>query len=161
MSTPVDRHDREAVVDRSGVSSGHSTGGDHVRREGPNVSPRDDSGSLAIGASTAAIPPSWWACIRGRAVKPPRPGAERSADPASPETSPHLARTEALWEAFLSRDNLARALRRVERNRGAPGPDGMTVEALRPHLKAAWPEIRAALDEGTYRPSPVRRVTIL
>ena len=43
---------------------------------------------------------------------------------------------------FLSRDNLARALRRVERNSGAPGPGGMTVEALRPHLLAAWPEIR-------------------
>jgi len=65
-----------------------------------------------------------------------------------------------LWEGFLSRENLARALRRVERNRGAPGPDGMTVEQLRPHLLAAWPEIRQSLDAGTYRPSPVRRVTI-
>jgi len=65
-----------------------------------------------------------------------------------------------LWEGFLSRDNLARALRRVERNGGAPGPDGMTVEALRPHLKVVWPEIRQRLDAGTYRPSPVRRVTI-
>ncbi len=155
-----DRRRREVVVDRSGVSSGHSTGGDHDRREGPNVSPRDDSGRLAIGASTAAIPPSWWACIRGRAVKPPRPGAERSADPASPETSPHPARADDLWESFLSRENLARALRRVEANGGAPGPDGMTVAALRPHLKTAWPEIRATLDAGTYRPSPVRRVMI-
>ncbi len=63
-------------------------------------------------------------------MKPPDPSAERSADPASPETTPHPARAEALWEAFLSRDNLARALRRVERNGGAPGPDGMTVAAL-------------------------------
>jgi group II intron reverse transcriptase/maturase len=36
----------------------------------------------------------------------------------------------------------------------------MTVAALRPHLQAAWPDIRRSLDEGTYRPSPVRRVTI-
>jgi group II intron reverse transcriptase/maturase len=36
----------------------------------------------------------------------------------------------------------------------------MTVEQLRPHLKAAWPELRTALDAGMYRPSPVRRVTI-
>jgi len=93
-------------------------------------------------------------------VKPPGPGAERSAAPASPATSPHPARSEDLWEAFLSRDNLVRALRRVERNGGAPGPDGMTVTALRPHLKAAWPDLRRSLDEGTYRPSPVRRVTI-
>jgi len=42
-----------------------------------------------------------------------------------------------LWEGFLSADNLARALRRVECNGGAPRPDGMPVEQLRPHLKAA------------------------
>jgi group II intron reverse transcriptase/maturase len=155
-----DRRCRKAVVDPAGVSSGHSTGGDQHRREGPNVSPRDDPDRLATGAPTAAIPPSWWACTRGRAVKPPRPGAERSADPASPETISHPARADDLWEDFLSADNLARALRRVERNGGAPGPDDMTVEALRPHLKVAWPEIRQKLDAGTYRPSPVRRVTI-
>ena len=160
MSERSDRPHRKVAVDRSGVSSGHSTGGDHGRREGPNVSPRGDPDRLATGASTAAIPPCWWACIRGRAVKPPRPGAERSADPASPETSPHPARAEDLWESFLSWENLARALRRVEANRGAPGPDGMTVDQLRPHLNAAWPEIREKLDAGTYRPSPVRRVMI-
>jgi group II intron reverse transcriptase/maturase len=93
-------------------------------------------------------------------VKPSDPLAERSTDPASPETNPHPARAEALWEVFLARDNLARALRRVERNGGAPGPDGMTVEALRPFIKTTWPEIRQTLDAGTYRPNPVRRVTI-
>jgi len=156
-----DHRCRKAAVDPAGVSSGHSTGGDQHRREGPNVSPGDDAGALAIGASTAATPPRWWVCIRGRAVKLPRPGAERSAEPASPVTIPHPARATDLWESFLSRENLVRALRRVERNRGAPGPDGMTVDQLRPHLLAAWPEIRAALDDGTYRPAPVRRVTIL
>ncbi|MGA2514683.1 MAG: hypothetical protein ABSG37_13875 [Candidatus Limnocylindrales bacterium] len=60
-------------------------------------------------------------------MKPPDPGEERSADPASPETTPGPVRADDLWEAFLSGDNLARALRRVEANRGAPGPDGMTV----------------------------------
>jgi group II intron reverse transcriptase/maturase len=58
------------------------------------------------------------------------------------------------------RKNLFRALKRVEANGGAPGVDGMTVETLRPHLKERWLEIRAALDAGTYRPSPVRRVEI-
>lgn len=65
-----------------------------------------------------------------------------------------------LWEGFLSRENLARAVRRVEANRGAPGPDGMTTAELRPWLVAHWPEVRASLDAGTYRPAPVRRVTI-
>ena len=93
-------------------------------------------------------------------MKPSGTGAERSAEPVSPATEPHPARADGLWEVLLSADNLARALRRVEVNRGAPGPDGMSTAELRPYLKAAWPELRASLDAGTYRPSPARRVTI-
>jgi RNA-directed DNA polymerase len=65
-----------------------------------------------------------------------------------------------LWEQIFSRGNLFAALARVEANGGAPGVDGLTVEALRPYLKAHWLEIRAALDTGSYRPQPVRRVEI-
>jgi group II intron reverse transcriptase/maturase len=36
----------------------------------------------------------------------------------------------------------------------------MTVEQLLPHLKTAWSGLREQLDGGTYRPSPVRRVSI-
>jgi RNA-directed DNA polymerase len=66
----------------------------------------------------------------------------------------------ALWEQIFSRGNLFAALARVEANGGAPGVDGLTVEALRPYLKAHWLEMRAALDAGRYRPQPVRRVEI-
>ncbi len=38
--------------------------------------------------------------------------------------------------------------------------DGMTTEELVPWLAEHWAEIREALDAGTYRPSPVRRVVI-
>ncbi len=65
-----------------------------------------------------------------------------------------------LWEQIFSRRNLFAALARVEVNGGAPGVDGLTVEALRPYLKAHWLEIRAALDAERYRPQPVRRVEI-
>jgi group II intron reverse transcriptase/maturase len=65
-----------------------------------------------------------------------------------------------LWERLLARDNLVRALRRVEQNAGAPGVDGMTTEELGPWLKEHWPEVRGRLDAGTYKPQPVRRVTI-
>jgi group II intron reverse transcriptase/maturase len=65
-----------------------------------------------------------------------------------------------LWEAFLSRGNLARALRRVERNAGAAGIDGMRTDRLRPWLDEDWPQVRARLEAGTYRPQPVRRVAI-
>jgi len=61
---------------------------------------------------------------------------------------------------MLSRENLAAALRRVERNRGAPGTDGMKATELRSWLHSNWPRLRSELDSGTYRPSPTRRVTI-
>jgi group II intron reverse transcriptase/maturase len=65
-----------------------------------------------------------------------------------------------LWEQVLERENLNTALKQVERNKGAPGIDGMSTEELRPYLKEYWREIRETLDQQTYRPSPVRRVEI-
>jgi retron-type reverse transcriptase len=50
-----------------------------------------------------------------------------------------------------------RALRQVRRNKGAPGVDGMTVDELPGYLRTHWPEIRAALLDGSYRPQPVQQ----
>ncbi|MDX3764074.1 reverse transcriptase domain-containing protein [Streptomyces sp. AK02-04a] len=36
----------------------------------------------------------------------------------------------------------------------------MTTEELRPWIAQNWPKVWAELDAGTYRPAPVRRVTI-
>jgi RNA-directed DNA polymerase len=55
---------------------------------------------------------------------------------------------------MLSPQNLGRALRRVEANRGAPGVNGMTTGQLRPWLHEHWAQAWAALDAGGYRPSP-------
>jgi RNA-directed DNA polymerase len=93
-------------------------------------------------------------------VKPEDARRERSPSPAPGETAPHPAQASDLWETFLSRGNLARALRRVEQNAGAPGIDGMRTKELRPWLHRHWPRVFAQLDAGTYRPQPVRRVTI-
>jgi len=65
-----------------------------------------------------------------------------------------------LMEAVCERSNLQQALKRVKRNKGAPGIDGMTVEELGKHLKENWLAIKAQLLSGTYKPKPVRRVTI-
>lgn len=70
------------------------------------------------------------------------------------------AEPTALMEVVLSRDNLMRAYQRVVRNKGAAGVDGLTVAALKDHLKEHWPTIKARLLEGSYQPQPVRRVTI-
>jgi RNA-directed DNA polymerase len=65
-----------------------------------------------------------------------------------------------LMERILSRTNLLTALKRVERNKGSHGIDGMPVKDLRRHIVENWVEIVSALREGTYEPSPVRRVEI-
>jgi RNA-directed DNA polymerase len=93
-------------------------------------------------------------------VSPSGPVVVRSGLPASPELSSQPVRVDGLWEQVFSRSNLTRALRRVERNRGAPGVDAVTVEQFRPWLNQHWVEVREALDAGRYKPQPVRRVEI-
>jgi RNA-directed DNA polymerase len=66
----------------------------------------------------------------------------------------------ALLNAALERENLQQAFKRVRANKGAAGVDGRDIDETSRYLALAWPEIRAQLLAGTYRPSPVRRVTI-
>lgn len=93
-------------------------------------------------------------------MHPAEPTAERSDRSALLTEDVHRGQGFSLWELMLSKENLLAALNRVEANRGAPGVDGMTTAGLRPWLLVHWLEVRAALDAGTYRPSPVRRVII-
>lgn len=67
---------------------------------------------------------------------------------------------EQVMERVVERANLLAALKRVQRNGGSPGIDGMTVEELPGYLREQWPQIRAALLAGMYRPQPVKRVEI-
>jgi RNA-directed DNA polymerase len=55
---------------------------------------------------------------------------------------------------------MALAWKRVKANRGSAGVDGRSIAATAVHLKTHWPEVRAQLLSGTYRPLPVRRVQI-
>jgi RNA-directed DNA polymerase len=68
-----------------------------------------------------------------------------------------LSGTDDLMERVVERDNLLAALKRVRRNRGSPGIDGMSVGALPEHLRENWERIRAELLDGSYRPTAVRR----
>ena len=63
-------------------------------------------------------------------------------------------------QAALTRENLQRALKRVRANKGAAGVDGLDIDQTVANICARWPAIREQLLAGTYRPSPVRRVTI-
>ena len=96
---------------------------------------------------------------QAKGVKPL--GLDQRAEPSPAQDKGEFdAEGGSVWERVWSRKNLLRALKRVEANGGAPGIDGMTVDELRPYLKERWLEIRASLDAGEYRPSPVRRVEI-
>jgi len=65
-----------------------------------------------------------------------------------------------LMEQVVERQNMLRALRRVQQNKGAPGVDGMDVKELTPFLKEHWQGIREELLNDAYKPKPVRRVEI-
>ncbi len=65
-----------------------------------------------------------------------------------------------LMEFICERSNMRRAIRRVIKNKGAPGVDGMTVRKIKRYLKRHWTKIEKALLDGTYRPMPVRRKEI-
>ena len=55
---------------------------------------------------------------------------------------------------------MAVAWKRVKANKGSAGVDGRTVEQTGEYLKGQWPAIRQSVFDGSYRPSPVRRVDI-
>jgi len=97
-------------------------------------------------------------CLGGRERNSRWPKRGASNSTARRENS--NPRDKQLMEAVVARENMVKALHRVERNRGAAGADNMTVSELRPYLKVQWPRIKEELLEGKYKPQPVRRVEI-
>ena len=83
-----------------------------------------------------------------------------SAAPALNREQTPSQRKEAGLEIILGRENMFLALERVERNKGAPGIDGMDTTALRSYLRTDWPEIKQQILGGRYIPKPARRVEI-
>jgi group II intron reverse transcriptase/maturase len=69
-------------------------------------------------------------------------------------------RTADLMERILDSNNLNGAMKRVIRNKGSHGIDGMQVDELMPYLKEHGLSIVSALRGGTYRPQPVKKVVI-
>ncbi|QZO11379.1 group II intron reverse transcriptase/maturase [Pseudoalteromonas piscicida] len=65
-----------------------------------------------------------------------------------------------LFEHVLSNDNLQRAWKQVKANKGAAGVDGMKIDQFIDWAKQHWQQCKAQLENGTYRPQPVKRVEI-
>jgi len=93
----------------------------------------------------------------GEARSEPMEGIELPMAESEPERT---IENERMMEEVCEKKNVKQAFRRVKSNRGAPGIDGMTVDQLRGHLNENWPQIRAELLEGTWRPKPVKRVKL-
>lgn len=67
---------------------------------------------------------------------------------------------DGLLERILEPRNLNQAYKKVKRNKGSHGVDGMKVEHLLQYLKDNGEELRKSILEGKYRPKPVRGVEI-
>ena len=65
-----------------------------------------------------------------------------------------------LMSAIIEPNNMHLAYRRVTRNKGSAGVDGMHVEQLKAYLQQHWPTLKQQLVDGTYQPQPVRKVEI-
>ena len=122
--------------------------------EGPNE--KEVAYAMLMGEALRQMP--------AKAGREPVAGGEaaraRSSDEATPPRHETGHTGSALLTAALTRENLQQAWKRVKANKGAAGVDGRDIPETGQYLKATWPSIREALLQGTYRPSPVRRVTI-
>ena len=63
-------------------------------------------------------------------------------------------------EEAVRPSNLLKAYKRVKRNDGAPGPDGMTIKELGVFLTSNMEKLRTSLLSGSYQPQPVRKKEI-
>ena len=88
------------------------------------------------------------------------PKTDRSAEAPTATHGNERSGASDLMERVCERTNLQAALKRVRKNKGSAGIDGMTVDELPEHLKTHWPALREQLFAGTYQPSPVRRHAI-
>ena len=130
-----------------------STPEDEPRAGGEAIPVDEAPKQLPLFAGTADTLAS--ASERGR--------AERSRDrPATRAVPKPVNRGETTMAATMEEvtQRLGEAFRKVERNRGAPGPDGMTLALMREHQGEWLPALRATLLAGTYVPGEIRRVWI-
>ncbi len=142
----------------TGVSRGSSTSlGDRVGKDrtlgGEELcvtrETRDDSSHPVIGV---------W--VGDETVHTSAPDSGPSVSSVSAERNLTGVRVDGLWELVFSEANMARAIRQVAANRGAPGIDKMTTDELSSWFETSWPAVRGSLYEGSFKPQPLLRVQI-
>ena len=65
-----------------------------------------------------------------------------------------------LFEALCSIERLEAGFRRVKKNKGSPGVDGVTIAEFESRLSEELNRLKEELESWSYKPSPVRRVEI-
>jgi group II intron reverse transcriptase/maturase len=85
------------------------------------------------------------------------PTVRRSGEALTAANGDVRSGTDRLMEEVVGSGNVDRAIKRVRKNKGSPGTDGMTVDELAGYLAKHWEELRGQLLAGTYQPKPVRR----
>lgn len=63
-------------------------------------------------------------------------------------------------QRIINPDNLQRAYKKVKKNKGKPGIDGMSVDELLPYLALEDRNLILSIKDGSYMPQPVKRVEI-
>lgn len=67
---------------------------------------------------------------------------------------------QSLFERLCTMTTLSLAYKEVKKNRGAPGIDGVTIQAYGNNLQEELAQLKAELEDWSYKPSPVKRVEI-
>ena len=88
------------------------------------------------------------------------PNSQRSVEASTAAHDEERSSKEDLMELVVAESNVLAAMKRVRRNKGSPGIDGMSVEELPEYMAVNWWRIRQKLLAGSYRPQPVKRVEI-
>jgi RNA-directed DNA polymerase len=65
-----------------------------------------------------------------------------------------------LFEELWRIEWLRAGFKRVRKNKGSPGIDGVTIAEFESRLDEELSQLQQELDSWTYKPSPVRRVEI-
>jgi RNA-directed DNA polymerase len=128
-----------------------------LRREGPNGEESETDVSLESERRQKSRQLELPLAGRGEAPRGQRSGEARSATHENERSGNDDGK---LLELVVERSNVEGALRRVKKNKGSPGIDGMTVDELPGHLAKYWSQLREDLLAGRYRPQPVRRHSI-
>jgi RNA-directed DNA polymerase len=138
------------VVPEGGVMpaerAGSSTGG-----RGKAVPVEETAVQLSLPIATAENPQGATRRKTRDRLGDIRAGAPKAivnAESAAPATMEEVAK------------RLTSALLKVASNKGAPGPDGQTIEALLEQWRVVLPRLQADLLEGTYQPGVIRRAFI-